>query len=116
MPREEFVRARTEAHIKQQAELVLNRLGLTMSEAINLFLVQLTMHEGLPFPVQVAEGDASYAQMKATLEEEWKEKLNQALEEGESDIKAGRVYTMEEAKAQTSQAIQRIIEIKKQQQ
>lgn len=40
---------RIEAEIKSQAEALFSRLGLTMSEAINLFLHQCINDRALPF-------------------------------------------------------------------
>lgn len=51
MPKSEVVRARVEPGLKRDAEAVLKRLGLTSSEAITLFLAQVKLNNGLPFPV-----------------------------------------------------------------
>jgi len=53
MAKTEIVRARVEPELKRDAEAVLRRIGLTPSEAINLFLVQVKLNDGLPFPVRV---------------------------------------------------------------
>lgn len=47
------VRARVEPGLKRGAEAVLKKLGLTSSEAITLFLAQVKLTKGLPFPVHV---------------------------------------------------------------
>jgi DNA-damage-inducible protein J len=47
------VRARVEPKLKREAEAVLRKVGLTSSEAINLFLTQVRLAKGLPFPVRV---------------------------------------------------------------
>ncbi len=47
------VRARIEPGLKRDAEAVLSELGLSTSEAITLFLRQVTLRQGLPFPVQI---------------------------------------------------------------
>lgn len=36
---------------KQEAEMLFNELGLTMSAAINIFLKKVLMEQGLPFKV-----------------------------------------------------------------
>ena len=38
---------------KRDAEAVLKKIGLTSSEAITLFLTQVKLNEGLPFPVRI---------------------------------------------------------------
>ena len=53
MTKTETVRARIEPKLKRDAEAVLTKLGLSTSEAITLFLRQVTLRRGLPFPVQI---------------------------------------------------------------
>ncbi len=43
--------ARVEPEIKEQAEIVLNKLGIPMSNVINIFLRQIILQNGLPFEV-----------------------------------------------------------------
>ncbi|MBI1871330.1 MAG: type II toxin-antitoxin system RelB/DinJ family antitoxin [Chlamydiae bacterium] len=47
------IHARIEPHLKNEAEGLLHRLGLTVSQAITLFYKQLTLRKGLPFDVVV---------------------------------------------------------------
>jgi DNA-damage-inducible protein J len=53
MAKTETVRARVEPALKRDAEAVLRKIGLTSSEAITLFLTQVKLTNGLPFPVNV---------------------------------------------------------------
>ena len=53
MTKTETVRARIEPDLKRDAETVLSKLGLSTSEAITLFLRQVILRRGLPFPVQI---------------------------------------------------------------
>jgi DNA-damage-inducible protein J len=53
MPKTETVRARVDAKLKADAEAVLDKLGLTASEAIRLFYRQVDLRKGLPFDVKV---------------------------------------------------------------
>ncbi len=53
MTKTETVRARIEPKLKRDAEAVLSELGLSTSEAITLFLRQVTLRRGLPFAVQL---------------------------------------------------------------
>jgi DNA-damage-inducible protein J len=48
-----MVRARIDPDLKIQAETILENLGLNASEAIRLFYTQVTLTNGLPFPVKV---------------------------------------------------------------
>ena len=47
------IRARLEPDLKDQAEKVLCRVGLTTTEAITLFYRQVVLHRGLPFAVRI---------------------------------------------------------------
>jgi DNA-damage-inducible protein J len=53
MPKTATVRARVDAELKADAEAVLDKLGLTASEAIRLFYRQIALRKGLPFDVKV---------------------------------------------------------------
>lgn len=44
---------RIDAAIKVQAAALFASLGLDMSAAVNLFLHQCVLHQGLPFPVEL---------------------------------------------------------------
>jgi DNA-damage-inducible protein J len=47
------VRARIEPDLKADVEKVLDRLGLSTTEAINLFFSQIHLRRGLPFQVEI---------------------------------------------------------------
>src|SRR3989304_7295618 len=47
------IRARTEPKLKADAERVFRKLGISSSEAINLFYAQVRLHKGLPFAVEI---------------------------------------------------------------
>jgi DNA-damage-inducible protein J len=53
MGKTETIRARVEPELKREAEAVLEKIGLTSSEAITLFLTQVRLKKGLPFPLRV---------------------------------------------------------------
>ena len=53
MAKSKMIRARVEPALKQDAEAVLDKLGMTPTEAITLFYRQVTLYRGLPFPVRV---------------------------------------------------------------
>jgi len=48
-----MIRARVEPGLKHDAEAVLDKLGMTPTEAITLFYKQVTLYRGLPFPVRI---------------------------------------------------------------
>lgn len=47
------VTARTEPKLKAATEVILRRIGLSMSDAINIFLNQVVLNKGLPFDVKI---------------------------------------------------------------
>ena len=49
----DVVRARIQPSLKNEAERIFRRLGLTHSQAIHLFYRQVTLARGLPFDVRV---------------------------------------------------------------
>jgi DNA-damage-inducible protein J len=53
MNRTATVRARVEPRLKADVEKLLNRLGVTTTEAITMFYSQIRLRQGLPFSVEV---------------------------------------------------------------
>ena len=53
MAKSKMIRARVEPILKDEAEAVLGKLGMTPTEAITLFYKQVTLYRGLPFPVRI---------------------------------------------------------------
>lgn len=51
--RDGIIRARINRGLKREVEQVLNHLGLTMSEAIHLYLVQIKLTKGIPFEIKI---------------------------------------------------------------
>ncbi|CUS05764.1 Addiction module antitoxin, RelB/DinJ family [Candidatus Promineifilum breve] len=47
------VTARIEPELKENVEVIFDRLGLTTAQAITLFFRQVEMYKGLPFAVRV---------------------------------------------------------------
>ena len=53
MAKTEMIRARTEPGLKSNVEKILKKLGMTSTEAINLFYRQIQLRKGLPFDVRI---------------------------------------------------------------
>jgi len=47
------VRARVEPALKHDVEMVLDLLGLSVSEAIEMFLRQIKLRKGMPFEIRI---------------------------------------------------------------
>ena len=70
---------RVDPESKAAAEDILGRLGLSMSTAMDMFLKQITLTGGLPFPVQLPQAPASVNADLMT-EEEFVSKLERGAE------------------------------------
>ena len=53
MAKSEMIRARTEPKLKREVEKIFHALGLTFTEAINLFFRQVKLQHGIPFDVKI---------------------------------------------------------------
>lgn len=52
-----MIRARTTKHLKEAAETILRYLGVTPSQAINMFYMQIVINRGIPFTIDLEEDD-----------------------------------------------------------
>lgn len=52
MAKTDTLHIRIEPSIKQKAEETLSDLGLSITEAINVFLNQVILHDGIPFEIK----------------------------------------------------------------
>jgi DNA-damage-inducible protein J len=53
MARTATIHARTDAALKAETEAIFKELGVNFTEAINLFLNQVRLRKGFPFPINV---------------------------------------------------------------
>jgi DNA-damage-inducible protein J len=53
MARTAMINARTERELKKEVEVILKSLGISTTEAINIFFHQVKLRRGLPFPVEI---------------------------------------------------------------
>lgn len=47
------IQTRVDPKIKDQAQIILKKLNISMSEAISLYLSQITLHQGIPFEIKI---------------------------------------------------------------
>lgn len=86
MARTANVFARVEPEIKEQAEQVLNRLGIPMSNAVGMFLRQIVLQHGIPFEVKLPqEKPLVYGSLT-------KEQFDEEINRGISDVQEGKKY------------------------
>lgn len=90
MARTSNVFARVEPEVKEQAEIVLNQLGIPMSNAVGMFLRQVVIQRGIPFEMKLpANKPLDMSQMT-------KEQFDAEIQKGIADIENGRVYSVDE--------------------
>jgi len=53
MAKTAMIRARTEPSLKEEVENILEKLGMSSTEAINMFYRQVKLRKGLPFDVRI---------------------------------------------------------------
>jgi len=85
MSRTSNIFVRIQPEIKEQAEKVLDQLGIPMSNAIGLFLRQVVMQRGIPFDVKLPQGGPLYLGSLS------QEQFDAEIERGLADLAAGRV-------------------------
>ena len=61
----ETVRARIRPSLKRETQEIFDEMGLTTSQAIVLFLEQVRLRRGLPFPVEIPTAETRVAMREA---------------------------------------------------
>ena len=70
MAKSTTISVRMDSTLKTEAEGILSSLGLTASQAINIFYKQITFQNGIPFPVKVPEHELNKITIDAMEEKE----------------------------------------------
>lgn len=82
---------RIEPEVKEQAEAILEQLGIPVSNAVNLFLKQVIMQRGIPFDVKLPSskpiGISGLSEAELAME----------LEKGYEDFTKGNVKLAEKS-------------------
>lgn len=86
--------ARVEPTIKEQAEDILSQLGVSMSNAINMFLRQVVLQKGVPFEMKLPQYHIT--DMSGLTEAEF----NSEMEKGMADMAAGRLISSDDVAVQ----------------
>ncbi|MDY4196500.1 MAG: type II toxin-antitoxin system RelB/DinJ family antitoxin [Peptoniphilaceae bacterium] len=90
MARTSNIYVRVEPDIKEQAEAVLEKLGIPMSNAVSIFLRQVVMQNGLPFEVKIP--NTKPLSISSLSEAE----LDMEMLKAHNDFENGRIYSYEE--------------------
>ena len=87
------VHARIDSSLKDNAETILARLGITPTGAIQMLYSQIVLHNGIPFDVRIPSRKpvAAGALSRAELDAE--------LMKGVESLKAGKGYSADEVDA-----------------
>lgn len=89
MARTSNVFARVEPELKEQAERVLDQLGIPMSNAVAMFLRQVVLQQGIPFEMKLPKKvPLAYGFLT-------KEQFDAEIGKGMQDIREGRVYSVD---------------------
>lgn len=92
MARTSTVFARVEPDVKERAERILNNLGLSLSNAVDIYLRQIIMQKGIPFDVRMSINEPVALQSLA------KEEFDAEIIKGLDDIKKGRTFAAEDVR------------------
>jgi len=61
IPVKETTSIKLDVEIKAKAKEIFQELGITMGEAVNIFLNQVALHKGLPFEVKIPNNETKKA-------------------------------------------------------
>jgi len=87
------VYVRVEPGVKEQAEAIFARLGISASAAINLFYNQVVLQQGIQFPLTTV-------QRPLAVDEMTKETFDREMKKGVDAVEAGDVRPAEEVFAE----------------
>ena len=94
MARTANVFARVEPEIKEQAENVLDQLGIPMSNAVSMFLRQIVIQRGIPFEMKLP------AKRPLVLGELTREQFDAEILRGMNEIENGQVFSADDVEAE----------------
>ena len=84
------VYARIDTSLKDSAETILTKLGITPSAAIQMLYSQIVLHNGIPFDVRIPSTEPVAAGALSRAE------LDAKLMEGVKSLKDGKGYSADE--------------------
>ncbi len=89
MARTSNVFARVEPEIKEQAERVLEQLGIPMSNAVGMFLRQVVLQRGIPFEMKLP------AREPLDMSRMTKAQFDAEIEKGFAEMESGNLTSAE---------------------
>ena len=94
MAKSENIFVRVEPQVKEQAEAVLDQLGIPMSNAVGMFLHQVVLQKGIPFEIKIPNSKPLVLNSLSD------EEFNAIIENGMKDYADHRVHTSQEVRMQ----------------
>lgn len=82
MPKSANLYVRIEPDLKEQAEAILNALGIPASNAITMFYKQIVLHNGIPFDLKIPNHPTDISRMTEL-------QFNEELEKGYKNMQEG---------------------------
>ena len=88
------VYTRIEPELKNQAEIILEQLGLSLTSAVTMFIRQIVLQNGIPFDVRMpASAPLAYESLS-------REQFDAEIGKGFESLAKGDVYSSDEIKAE----------------
>lgn len=85
--------ARIDTNLKESAESILSKLGISPSSAIQMFYSQIILTKGIPFDLKLPNAKPT------AIGGMTREDLDAQLAQGIDSLKSGKTYTVEEIDA-----------------
>ena len=92
MSKSSSIYTRVEPEVKEQVEQVLSKLGIPMANAINLFLHQIILQDGIPFDVKLPPRQPLDFSMLT------REQFDAEMEKGLADLRAGQTVSSKQVR------------------
>ena len=86
---------RIDPETKSQAEMILDKLGIPLSNAICMFLKQIVLQNGIPFEMKLPPDQVPVSYGSLT-----REQFDIEMRKGLDDIAAGRVHSAESVESE----------------
>lgn len=102
MARTSNIYIRVEPDIKEQAEKVLEKLGIPMSNAVSIFLRQVVMQNGLPFEVKIPNTKPISLSNLSEVE------FNMEMLKAHNDFENRRTYSFEEVENELKKRVRQM--------
>ena len=58
MPKDAYITARVDGHIKAKAARILRRVGISTTDAVSMLLHQIVLRNGLPFEARIPNAES----------------------------------------------------------